>query len=180
MVAGLRGDFRKMSWMLFLVFCLLFPGSAPGGPILAASGKAKTLEIEVLSRLPVEDTSNHELTQSRGVDSFTTPDRIAGVSFEDARLHTRSQGDLVDGAGLVRGYGVLEARTGEKLYVVFGYEIPPGDEGRRPFEGTFEWSGGTGVLTGVRGSGTLRGDLDSDGRAEYRWEASYRNTKEEP
>lgn len=143
----------------------------------AASGMGETLSHTVLARLGVEDVPGHELVQSAGVDRFTTPDRIAGVSFEDARMRTHNQSDLVAGSGLVRGYGVWEAPSGEKLYLVYGYRIPPRTEATGPnvpFEGTFEWIGGTGPLRNVRGNGTITGQMAPGSRATYRWDGTYR------
>ena len=148
----------------------------------AASGTGETLSLTVLARLAVEDVPGHELVQSTGLDRFVTPDRIAGVSFENAQMRTHNQSDLVSGSGLVRGYGVWEAPSGEKVFLVYGYRIPPRTEltgATVPFEGTFEWIGGTGALRSLRGNGTITGQMAPGNRATYRWNGTYR-TLESP
>lgn len=143
----------------------------------AASGTGETISRTVLARLVVEDVPGHELVQSSGLERFATPDPIAGVSFADAQMRTHNQSDLVSGSGLVRGYGVWEAASGEKLFLVYGYQVPPATEASGPvvpFEGTFELIGGTGPLKNVRGNGTIEGRMEPGGKATYRWNATYR------
>ncbi|MGH7856333.1 MAG: hypothetical protein ACREQY_03315, partial [Candidatus Binatia bacterium] len=143
----------------------------------AASGTGESVNQTVLARVSVEDTPGHELIQSTGLDRLTTPDPILGVSFEGAELRRHDQSDVVRGSGVIRGYGVWQAATGEKLFMVYGYKVPPfpeSGEGVVPFDGTFEWIGGTGRLTDVRGAGALQGEITRAGRAKYRWNGTYR------
>jgi hypothetical protein len=158
----------------------LVASAAASEPVGAASGTGRTESRSVLARVAIEDVPGHELVQTVGEDLVTTPDRIAGVSFESSRMKRHDQADLVDGSGLVRGYGVWEASSGEKLYVTYGYRIPPfsaetGDV--VPFEGGFEWTGGTGRLAAVRGSGTIQGQMSRSGKASYRWSGTYRTVE---
>ena len=143
----------------------------------AASGSGETVTNTVLARVPIEDVTGHELVQSTGLDQFATPDPIAGVSFQGAQMKTHSQSDLVDGSGLVRGYGVWQAASGERLFLTYGYRIPPRTPATSeivPFEGSFEWTDGTGHLEKVQGSGTIEGRIARNGRATYRWSGTYR------
>lgn len=142
----------------------------------AAAGAGRTLSTTVQAKATVEDIAGHELSQTIGVDHITTPDAIAGVSFDGASFQTYSQTDLVNGSGQVRGYGVWEAKSGEKLFLMYGYAVPPqlpGQSGLVPFEGTFEWIGGTGRLKNVRGKGTIEGEVTRYGEARYRWAGTY-------
>jgi hypothetical protein len=61
---------------------------------------------------------------------------------------------------------------------VYGYSIPP-FEGTNavPFEGSFQWIGGTGRLKDVHGSGSIQGQMSRDGRATYRWNGTYQQGK---
>lgn len=141
----------------------------------AAAGTSRTSRLMTQAKVDVGDLPSHELSQAAGGEELKTPDRIAGVSFDDAKVTVVRQSDLVDGSGVVRGYATWEAPSGQKLFVMFGYTIPPFPAGsdRVPFEGTFEWIGGTGALQGVHGKGTLEGEISRSGEAQYRWAGSY-------
>jgi hypothetical protein len=141
----------------------------------AASGVGRTINTTVLARVSVEDVPGHELVQSVGLDELSTPDPIDGVSFAGAQMKTHTQSDVVNGSGLVRGYGVWQAKSGEKVYVLFGYTIPPfaTNQSTIPFEGTWEWLGGTGSLEKMRGKGTILGKITRQGQANYTWSGTY-------
>ena len=142
----------------------------------AAAGAGRTLSMTVQAKASIADVAGHELSQIVGVDHITTPDAISGVSFDGASFQTNIQADMVDGAGQVRGYGVWEAKGGEKLFLIYGYVVPPqppGKNGFVPFEGTFEWIGGTGRLKDVRGKGTIEGEVTRSGEARYRWAGTF-------
>lgn len=158
-----------------LVGALILAAVASAAERRGAAGTGRTMNATVLARLSVEDIPGHELVQSVGIDELSTPDAIEGVSFEAAQVRTHTQADLVRGSGLVRGYGVWQAKSGEKLFMAFGYGVPPlpDDKSAAPFEGTFEWLGGTGRLKYVRGKGTLAGEISSRGEASYRWNGTY-------
>jgi hypothetical protein len=58
---------------------------------------------------------------------------------------------------------------------MFGYTIPPYPAGKDsvPFEGTFEWIGGTSRLQNLRGKGTIEGQVSRRGETRYRWAGTY-------
>jgi hypothetical protein len=154
---------------------LLGSGVAAAAEKGAAAGSGNTQQVLTQSKLDVGDLAGHELAQASGDDDLKTPDKIAGVSFEGAKAKVLRQSDLVNGSGVVRGYAVWEAKSGEKLFVIFGYTIPPYPEGKNlvPFEGTFEWIGGTNRLQNLRGKGTIEGEVSRRGETHYRWAGSY-------
>ena len=141
----------------------------------AAAGSGKTLQVQTQSKIDVGDVPGHELAQAVGDEELKTPDTIGGVAFDGSKVRMFQQSDLVNGSGLVRGYAVWEAASGQKLFLIFGYSIPPstGNKEFTSFEGTFEWIGGTGSLQKVRGKGTLEGEVSRRGDARYRWAGSY-------
>jgi hypothetical protein len=141
----------------------------------AAAGSGTALNVNTLSKLEVGDIPGHELVQATGDDELKTPDKIGGVSFDGAKVKMMKQTDLVDGSGIVRGYATWEAKSGQKLFVIYGYTVRPYKPSEQfvPFEGTFEWIGGTGGLQNVRGKGTLEGEVSRRGETRYRWAGSY-------
>ncbi len=161
-------------WIGSLLWLLLSPAVAVEKG--AAAGTGRTLSVTIQAKASVEDVTGHELSQSVGVDHITTPDTIGGVSFDGASFQMFNQSDMVNGAGQVRGYGVWQAKTGEKLFVMYGYAIPPpppGKSGNMPFEGTFEWVGGTGRFKDLHGKGTIEGETSRSGEMRYRWAGTF-------
>jgi hypothetical protein len=164
-----------MRFVTIVGVVLLGSGVASAAEKGAAAGTGSAQQVVTQSKLDVGDLAGHELAQASGDDELKTPDKIAGVSFDGAKARILRQSDLVKGSGVVRGYAVWEAKSGEKLFVIFGYTIPPYPEGKdlAPFEGTFEWIGGTDRLQNLRGKGTIEGQVSRRGETRYRWAGSY-------
>ncbi len=164
-----------MRFVAILGLVLLACGAASAAERGAAAGSGRALQVNTLSKLDVGDVPGHELAQAVGEEEIKTPDRMAGVSFEGAKAKVFRQSDLVDGSGVVRGYATWEAPSGQKLFLIFGYTVPPFSPGKDfvPFEGTFEWVGGTGALQKIAGKGTMEGEISRQGEARYRWAGSY-------
>jgi hypothetical protein len=157
---------------------LLGAGAVAAAEKGAAAGSSQTGRVVTQAKFDIGDVPGHEVSQAIGDEQLKTPDRIAGVAFDDAKVKMVRQSDLVDGSGVVRGYATWEASSGQKLFVMFGYTVPPFPAGSDhvPFEGTFEWIGGTGALQSVHGKGTLEGEISKSGDAHYRWAGSYELT----
>jgi hypothetical protein len=141
----------------------------------AAAGSGNTIQVLTQAKLEVGDMPGHELAQAIADEELKTPDRIGGVSFDGAKVKALRQSDLVNGSGVVRGYATWEAKSGQKLYAIFGFTVPPYSAGKEfmPFEGTFQWIGGTSGLQNVRGKGTIEGEISKRGETHYRWAGSY-------
>lgn len=164
-----------MRFVAIVGIVLLGWGAAAAAEGGAAAGRGSAVQLSTQSKLEVGDIPGHELAQALGEDELKTPDKIGGVSFEGAKVLLYRQSDLVNGSGVIRGYATWEAKSGEKLYVIFGYSVPPYPAGKDvvPFEGTFQWIGGTGALQRIVGKGTIEGEISRRGEARYRWAGSY-------
>ena len=165
--------------IFIIILALLLLSCALAGPVLAASGAARTVETDVLSR-----TGRGGLTETRADPSPGHRCRYqSGSSRRDLHRWSAAEAALSGGSGgwSWAGSRVWDSRSpsGDTLHVVFGYQIPPGpdDEARVP-RGVLRvdrWNQGA---CWVRGSGTLSGEIDSTGASRYRWEASYRIRKD--
>lgn len=164
-----------MRLLAILGIVLLGSGAAFAAETGAAAGSGNGSHLAPQSTLEIGDVPNHQLVQAIGDDDLKTPDRLAGISFDKAKAKVFRQSDLVNGSGVVRGYATWEAPSGEKLFLIFGYAVPPfpTDKDVVSFEGTFEWIGGTGALQGVKGKGTMEGEISRRGETRYRWAGSY-------
>jgi hypothetical protein len=171
---------RVTSFVIVFGFVLGFAAVAAAAGSLsseqgAAAGSGTAVQLLTQAKSDVGDVPNHEFAQAVGDDELHTPDKIAGVSFDGAKVKFFRQSDLVDGSGTVRGYAVWEAKSGQKLFLIVGYTVPPYTPGKdfASFEGTFQWVGGTGGLEGIVGNGTIEGELSRKGEARYRWAGAY-------
>ncbi len=163
-----------MRWIASLGFLLLTLVPAVAGEKGAAAGTGRTTSLGMVSRLTPDDVSGHVLVQGLETGEIRTPDRIGGVSFEGAVAKLYRQSDMVGPAGVVRGYGTWEAKSGERLYLIVGYTMTPVKGAENvTLEGTFEWTEGTGPLEGIHGKGTIEGDISPEGEINYRWAGSY-------
>ncbi len=60
--------------------------------------------------------------------------------------------DLTGGKGIAHGFCVVTDNDNDKAFMVFNGAIDP-DAG---FDGDFQWTGGTGKYTGMKGNNTFR------------------------
>jgi hypothetical protein len=101
-----------------------------------------------------------------------THDVYKGTIFNDAGkgfLHEASNvcfgvSDLIQGKGDAHGYCVVTDKTNDKAFLVWKGTIDPATG----FQGTYQWTGGTGQYTGLKGNNTFQATRigsSSEGRA---------------
>jgi hypothetical protein len=72
--------------------------------------------------------------------------------------------DLIQGKGDAHGYCVVTDKTNDKAFLVWQGTIDPATG----FQGTYQWIGGTGQYTGLKGNNTFQATRigsSSEGRA---------------
>ena len=100
-----------------------------------------------------------------------THDVYKGTIFNDAGkgfLHEASNvcfgvTDLIQGKGDAHGYCVVTDKTNDKAFLVWKGTIDPATG----FQGTYQWTGGTGQYTGLKGNNTFQATIigsSSEGR----------------
>ena len=101
-----------------------------------------------------------------------THDVYKGMIFNDAAkgfLHEASNvcfgvTDVIQGKGDAHGYCVVTDKTNDKAFLVWKGTIDPATG----FQGTYQWTGGTGQYTGLKGNNTFQATRigsSSEGRA---------------
>ena len=89
-----------------------------------------------------------------------THDVYKGTIFNDAGkgfLHEASNvcfgmSDLLQGKGTSQGYCVVTDKSDDKAFLVWKGTIDPATG----FQGTYQWTGGTGKYTGLQGNNTFQ------------------------
>jgi hypothetical protein len=127
------------------------------------SGKANWQTVGTLKDVPDHDVSLAEISG---------PQQSSDPEWNGSRVTYWGIADLMAGNGTQRGY--------------FINEHPDGDSDRGTFEGTvtaavnqvnlsgnWTFTGGTGKLNGITGSGTYRGRMTSATQVEMEWEGTY-------
>ena len=72
--------------------------------------------------------------------------------------------DLIQGKGDAHGYCVVTDKNNDKAFLVWKGTIDPATG----FQGTYQWTGGTGQYTGLKGNNTFQATRigsSSEGRA---------------
>jgi len=127
----------------------------------------------------IDDSANHVIGISQVEDdTCSKPWEIEGLKFP------KSVGTaFLDMAGTTvrirRGYSILTAASGEKVYARYWGTMTVEGEAESG-EGTWSFYGGTGKLKGIRGKGTWKcktvgKDLSCDGEGEYELPRSKKN-----
>jgi hypothetical protein len=80
--------------------------------------------------------------------------------------------DLVSGSGTQKGYFINQHANGDTDQGTFECSVATAG-GAVTLEGTWKFSGGTGALTGLSGSGAFRGRMTSPTVVETSWEGGY-------
>jgi len=116
----------------------------------------------------IGDQPNHEIAQRVYSYEITSPD----PDFNGFKTTNHVQADEVAGTGSHRGYAVWPLKNGDTVYVKFEGThktmVKDGGAWETPFEGKFEFVGGTGKYKNIKGSSTYKGKATPDGAG---WEA---------
>jgi hypothetical protein len=121
--------------------------------------------------LEVGDRPNHSLMIIKGKCTWAKPIEIAGTQTKES-----TGASFVETSGAKfrgHGYGVLTWANGDKSY---DYTQASGilKDGVPEEEGTWNFTGGTGKLKGIKGKGTYKGKGAADGSVTtYEVEGEY-------
>jgi len=132
------------------------------------SGTAQCGKPDVQQAVDVPDHPGHSLTMSQAKCSWTNPMEVAGIKTKDGV--TSSTQDVHGNSATTHGYYVDNMANGDKAYVRF-QDTTLVKEGTA--DGKWSYTGGTGKLKGIKGSGTYKGKAAPDGSATFDVEGEY-------
>jgi hypothetical protein len=114
------------------------------------------------------DVPNHEIAQRVYSYEISSPD----ADFNGFKSTNYGQSDDVAGTGTHRGYSVWPLKNGDTVYIKYEGNhktiVKDGGAWETPFEGRFEFVGGTGKYKGIKGASTYKGKVTPEGSA---WQA---------
>jgi len=120
--------------------------------------------IRLLTTLTLSDQPNHQLQ----ISEVQGNQKSADPKWNNSRLTYWSTTDLMAGSGTQSGYYVNEHADGDRDFGTFegnvtinGVEVT--------LEGTFQFTGGTGKLQGIRGQGNFKGMVLSPTEIQMNW-----------
>ena len=125
--------------------------------------------------LDVGDHPGHSLMISKGKCSWTKPMEIAGTQTKE---DVGTNFDEVNGnKSQGHGYVVGTLANGDQMYVHIQGSSTLKDGAVETAQGTWNFTGGTGKLKGVKGKGSYKGKGAPDGSATYEVEGEYQLPK---
>src|SRR6266705_5798381 len=134
-------------------------------PNITGSFSGRTTSQTTVS---LQDTSNHDLClmEVRGVQ------KSQDEKWNNAKIVYWGTADLIAGSGPQRGYFVNEHADGDRDFGTFEGRIATSG-GQVTIEGAWIFTGGTGTLKGLTGSGSYKGRMTSPVEVENTWEGKY-------
>ncbi len=135
------------------------------------SGTAQCAKPEIQQAIPTSDDPSHVFSIYKVNCNWTKPHVIAG---SPTKTGTNIGFDEIKGSG-AKGQGehVSVLANGEKVFVRYqGSEVVK-DGAPQSAEGTWNYTGGTGSMKGIKGKGTYKGKAAPDGSMTYEIEGDY-------
>jgi hypothetical protein len=118
--------------------------------------------------MALKDVPNHELS----LVEISGPQTASDPLWNGATVSYWGMADVVSGSGTQKGYFINQHANGDTDRGTFECTVTTAG-GAVTLEGTWRFSGGTGALTGLSGSGTFRGRMTSPTEVETSWEGAY-------
>jgi hypothetical protein len=115
-----------------------------------------------------KDIPGHELSLVEISGPQTTSDPL----WSGATVSYWGTADLVSGSGTQKGYFINRHPNGDTDRGTFECAVTTAG-GAVTLKGTWKFSGGTGALTGLSGSGTFEGRMTSPTEVVTNWEGAY-------
>jgi hypothetical protein len=120
------------------------------------------------SVISLEDVPNHELH----LVTIAGLQKTSDANWKDSRITYWATSDLVGGSGTQRGYFVDVHPNGDRDIGTFEGKVVTA-AAQVTIEGTWKYTGGTGMFKGLTGSGTYKGRMTSPMEVENTWEGKY-------
>jgi len=127
-----------------------------------------TATVRLESTLNLEDQPNHQMQICEVRGKQQSPD----AKWNNSILSYWGMADLQSGSGVQRGYYVNEHQDGDRDFGSYEGRITVNGSDVT-LEGKFIFTGGTGKLKGIRGSGSYKGKMISPTEIQMNWSGAY-------
>lgn len=154
-------------WATFLALSLGTAAAAQN----KISGTAQCGKPDPQHMIEVGDRANHSLVIGKVNCTWTKPWEAEGVQAKDGTSVVSE--DVKGNHSNGRGYHAGNMADGDKYYVTFSGTSTYKEGVPESAEGKWSFTGGTGKLKGIKGSGTYKGKGGPDG-ITYEVEGEYK------
>lgn len=136
---------------------------ATAGAQNKVSGTLQCSKPDPLQLLDVGDRPGHRLGVEQAQCTWPKPMEIGGDKTKEGV--TTATIDASGGASRVRGVHVATMESGDKYFAGLQGTTTSSKDGAVESKGTWEFTGGTGKLKGIKGKGTYTCKSSSDGNS---------------
>ncbi|MDH4068838.1 MAG: hypothetical protein OEV30_00285 [Ignavibacteria bacterium] len=134
------------------------------------SGSGQSVRLSTVYSVYPGDSPDHEVRYTIRHDLHTS----GNPDWNNAQSILYGLLDQMGTNGTHTGYQIYTHSDGDQSFTKHSgkQSLQPAGGGKMEvhFEGTFEWTGGTGKFEYMRGSGTYKGKIDVNGTATYNYE----------
>jgi hypothetical protein len=166
--------------LVLLGLTCLAPCVATAQTKISSSCQTSLVKAPSQNWMRIDDGASHMIGISQVEnDTCSKPWEIEGLKFPK-EVDTAFLDVVGSTVRIRRGYAVLTAASGEKVYGLYQGTMTVGEGHSENGEGTWSFYGGTGKLKGIRGKGTWKcktvgEELLCDGEGEYELPKSKKN-----
>jgi hypothetical protein len=150
---------------------LVFAFASAAGAQTKISGSAHCAKGDPAYNVEVSDHPGHAMMLEKAACTWTTPIEINGVKTKDG-VDVRSI-EATAAKMTSTGTHVSTMENGDKFFVSFHDSAAVKDGKPGDAKGTWSFTGATGKLKGLKGSGTYVGKFQADGTVNVEVEGSY-------
>ena len=149
---------------------LAFATAAAAEPI-KISGTVQCAKPEVQQAIPTESDPGHLFSIYKVTCNWTKPLEIAGSQSKNASSigYDEIKGTSAKG----QGEHVTSLANGDKTFIRYQGSTTLKDGAPQTAAGTWNYTGGTGSVKGIKGKGTYKGKAGPDGSMIYEVEGDY-------
>jgi len=156
---------------------VLFAGGLALLAAVSASGQTKTSgtlkcdKAEPRYNIEVGDRPGHVMVLEKETCAWTQALEIGSDKAKDGQSVASVDVTATRAAGT--GTHVTTTEGGDKMFVAYRYTAPVKDGKTGDAHGTWSYTGGTGKLKGIKGSGTFKTTFGEDGTTTTEVEGEY-------
>ena len=137
-----------------------------------SSGTLNCTKPDPMHMIEVGDKAGHAMMVDKSTCTWSKPMDVGGMQSKDGTSTEISEANGAKSTGNGVHWGTVEG--GDKYFVRYTSRATSTKEGAlETVSGTWKYTGGTGKLKGLKGSGTYKGKGNADGSASFDVEGEW-------
>jgi hypothetical protein len=146
-----------------------FASRTPGDESMTEFSGTCSSKLQSQTIASVPGSSDHQM----GLAVMLGQQKTAEQKWNDAKLTYVGVTDIVDGKGEQSGHFHNLHTNGDTSFGTFGAQVSTGADAAMTVEGEWRFTGGTGSLSKLKGSGIFKAKMTSLTDSEMTWSGSY-------